>query len=101
MSMSVYLSRRWDAAISWAAISHIHEPLPEFPALGPAPVPLALPSMASALVVQWGSTPEALDDVVPVLALCPSVLPMLFSSFVPDDAVHRWLASALPLEIAS
>jgi hypothetical protein len=56
--------------------------------------------MAPAPVVQWGSTPEALDDVVQVLALCPSVLPMLFSSFVPDDAVQRWLDSALPLAIA-
>lgn len=43
------------------------------------------------------SVPEGLDDADPVLALCPSVLPMAFSSFVPDDSVHRWLTAALPL----
>ena len=51
-------------------------------------------------VVQWGSVPEALNDMAPVLTLCPSVVPIAFSSFVPDDSVQRWLTSALPLVLA-
>jgi hypothetical protein len=71
--------------IALHTFAHIHEPLPEFSALCPAAVTLALPSTAPAPVfpspvVQWVSMPEALDDKTPVLALCPSVVPMPFSS---------------------
>jgi hypothetical protein len=51
-------------------------------------------------VVPWVSVPEALDDVAPVLALCPTVVPMAFSSFVSDHSVQRWLTLALPLVLA-
>ncbi len=69
-----------------------HEPL-EFPALCPADAPLMLPSMAHA--------PEVLDDVAPVLALCPSVVPLEFSLFLnTDHSVRSWLISALPLALA-
>jgi hypothetical protein len=93
-------------AIALHAFAHAHEPLPEFPALPPAPVALALPSMAPAPVfpspvVRWGSVPEVLDDADPVLALCPARVPMaLRSSINPDHSVRRWLAAALPLVVA-
>lgn len=100
-------------AITLSAFAQAHEPLPELPALPPAPVALALPSMATAPVfpspvVQWGSVPEALDDAAPVLALClsvlalcPSVLPMAFSQVLdPDHTIHHWLTAALPLLLA-
>jgi hypothetical protein len=92
-------------AIALDAFAHAHAPLPEFPALPPAALPLALPSMAStpvfpSPVVQWVSIPEALDDVAPVLTLYPAVVPMALSSFVPDDSVQRWPTSALPLVLA-
>ena len=61
--------------------------------MAPAPV---FPSP----VVQWVSVPEALNDTAPMLALCPTVVPMAFSSFVPDDSVQRWLTVALPLVLA-
>ncbi len=84
-------------AIALNAFAQAHAPLPEFPALSPAAVPLALPSM----VLPMAPTPEALDDVAPVLALCPAVLPMAFSQFLqPDHSVRSWLTSALPLAIA-
>ncbi len=93
-------------AIALDAFAKAHEPLPEFPALCPAPVALALPSTAPAPVfpspvVQWVSVPEALNDTAPMLALCPTVVPMVFSSFVSDHSVQRWLTSALPLVLAS
>jgi hypothetical protein len=102
MSRSGYLSRRRDRAITLNALAQAHEPLPDFPALCPAAVTLALPSMAPAPVfpspvVPMAPTSEALDNETPVLALCPMVLPMAFSLFVPDDSVHRWLTSALSL----
>jgi hypothetical protein len=92
-------------AIALDAFAHAHAPLPKFPALPPAALPLALPSMAStpvfpSPVVQWVSIPEALDDVAPVLTLYPAVVPMALSSFVPDDSVQRWPTSALPLVLA-
>ena len=93
-------------AIALDAFAKAHEPLPEFPALCPAAVPLALPSMAPAPVfpspvVQWVSVPEALNDVAPVLALCPSVVPLELTEFLnPDHSVRSWLISALPLVIA-
>jgi hypothetical protein len=92
-------------AIALNAFAQAHAPLPEFLALAPAAVPLALPLMAPAPVfpspvVQWFSVPEALNDMAPALTLCPSVVPMVFSSFVPDDLVQRWLTSALPLVLA-
>jgi hypothetical protein len=83
-----------------------HAPLPDFPALAPAAVPLALTSMAPAPVfpspvVQWVSVPEALNDMAPVLTLCPSVMPMPFSSFLAhNDSIQSWLTAALPLAIA-
>lgn len=89
-------------AIALDAFAQGHEPLPEFPALPPAPVALVLPSMVTAPVfppvVPMVSVPEVLDDADPVLALCPSVLPMVFNQLLdPDQSVRRWLASALPL----
>lgn len=72
------------------AFTNAHEPLPAFPALCPAAISLAMPSMATALVfpspmVHWVSVPEALDDKAPVLALYPPVEPITFSSFVTED----------------
>jgi hypothetical protein len=97
-------------AIALDAFAHAHEPLLEFPALCPAAVPLALPSILPSMahapifpspVVQWVSMPEALDDKTPVLTLCPSVVPMPFSSFLAhNDSIHNWLTSALPLVLA-
>jgi hypothetical protein len=84
-------------AIALHSFAQSHEPLPEFPALLPAAVPLALPSME----LPMAPTPEALDDIAPVLALYPAVVPMplgLYSD--PDQSVHHWLASALPLVLA-
>ncbi len=84
-------------AIALNAFAKAHVPLPEFPALCPATVPLALPSMTTAPVfpspvVQWVSVPEALYDTAPVLTLCPSVVPRTFSHVLdPDHSVHRWL----------
>ena len=47
------------------------------------------------------SAPEALDDIVPVLALCPSVLPMTLTHFLdPNDSIQRCLTAALPLVLA-
>jgi hypothetical protein len=81
-------------AIALSAFAQTHEPLPEFPVLPPAPVALALPSMASA--------PEVLDDVAPVLALCPAAVPIPFSSFLAhNDSIRTWLTSALPLVVDS
>jgi hypothetical protein len=94
-------TRQFFARAAHAAFAHAHEPLPEFPALCSAPVPLALPSMAPpdfpSPVVQLVSVPEALDDMAPVLTLCPTLEPIAFSSFVPDHSVRRWLTSAMPL----
>jgi hypothetical protein len=46
-------------------------------------------------------TPEALDDMAPVLALCPAAQPLAFNPFLqPDDSGRRWLTSALPLTLA-
>jgi hypothetical protein len=92
-------------AIALHSFAQAHATLPEFPALCPAAVPLALPSIAPASVfpspvVQWVSVSEALDDVAPVLTLSAAVLPMAFSSFTPDDSVRRWLSGALPLALA-
>ena len=83
-------------AIALDAFAHAHEPLPELLALCPAAVPLALPSV----VLPMAHASEALDDVAPVLRLFPAVVPMAFSSFVPDDSVQRWLSDALPLALA-
>jgi hypothetical protein len=76
-------------AITLSCFAQAHEPLPEFPALAPAAVPLALLPMAP--------NPEAPVDIAPGLTLYPMVVPMAFSLFVPDDSVRRWLAAALPL----
>ena len=93
-------------AIALDAFAQAHAPLPEFLALCPVAVPLALPSMAPAPVfpspvVQWVSVPEALNDTAPMLALCPTVVPMAFSQFLkPDHSIRGWLTSALPLVLA-
>jgi hypothetical protein len=93
-------------AIALSAFAHAHKQLPEFPALPAAALPLALPSMALApifpsLVVQWVSTPEALGDAAPILALCPAVVPMDLTQFLnPDHSVRSWLTIALPLALA-
>ncbi len=94
-----------DNAIALHSFPQDHVTLSELPALPTAAVPLALPSMAIATVVpsplvQGGSVPEALDDLPPVLALCPATMPMAFCSLLPDDSVHRWLTYALPLVLA-
>jgi hypothetical protein len=92
--------------LSKTPFSHIHEPLPELPALPPATVPVALPSILPSPafpspVVPWVSAPEALDDVAPVLALCPSVVPMDLTQFLnPDHSIRSWLTIALPLALA-
>ncbi len=62
--------------IAFYSFAKAHEPLPEFPALCPAAVPLALPSM---LLPMAPPAPEVLDDVAPALALCPSVVPLELS----------------------
>jgi hypothetical protein len=93
-------------AIALHSFAQANAPLPEFPALCPAAVTLALPSMTPAPVfpspvVQWLPTPEVLDDAAPVLALCPAVVPMAFSQFLAHDhSVRSWLDSALPLMLA-
>jgi hypothetical protein len=93
-------------AIALDAFAQAHAPLPEFPALPPAPVALALPSMAPAPVfpspvVQWVYVAEALDDIAPVLALCPAVVPLPLAQFLnPNDSIQHWLTSALPLVLA-
>jgi hypothetical protein len=52
-------------------------------------------------VVPMALTPKVLDNVAPVLTLCPSVVPMAFSSFLqPDDSIRSWLTSTLPLALA-
>jgi hypothetical protein len=80
--------------IALSVFAQAHEPLPDFPALCPAAVPLVLPSMASA--------PEALDNIVPALALYPAVVPLELSLFLnPDHSICGWLTSALPLVLAS
>ena len=66
------MRRQADDGRSLSNFAHAHEPLPEFPVLCPAAVTLALTSM----------TPKALDDAAPVLALCPSVLPMNGLQFI-------------------
>ncbi len=77
-------------AIALSAFAQAHEPLPDFPALCPAAVPLALPSM----VLPMAPAPEALDNETPVLALCPAVVPITFSHFLqPDHSVRRWLTA--------
>jgi hypothetical protein len=92
--------------IALNAFAQAHAPLPEFPALCPAAVPLALPSIATAPVLPspalpMALTPEALDDAAPVLTLYPSMVPMAFSEFLnPNDSIRGWLTAALPLEIA-
>jgi hypothetical protein len=92
--------------ITLDAFAQAYATLPEFPALPPAAVLLALPSMAPAPVfpapvVQWVSASEALDDVTAVLALCPTLVPMTFSQFLAhDDSIRSWLTAALPLVIA-
>jgi hypothetical protein len=88
-------------AIALSAFAQAHEPLPEFPALTPAAVPLALPSVVG-LLLPMASAPGldlvVSDGAAPVLALCPTRMPMsLRSSINPDDSVRRWLAAALPL----
>jgi hypothetical protein len=86
-------------AIALDAFAQAHAPLPEFPALPPAAVQLALPSM----MLPMAPVPETLaitSNIAPVLALCSTVLPMPFSSFVPDDSGQRWLTSAQPLVVA-
>jgi hypothetical protein len=102
---TIICARNIGYGIALHSFAHAHAPLPEFLALAPAPVPLALPSMAPAPVfpypvVQWGSVAEVLDDTAPVLALCPSVLAMPFSVFIPDVSVHHWLSATLPLVAA-
>lgn len=92
-------------AIALSAFAHAHEPLPNFPALCPAAVPLALPSMLLPMapdpVMPMASTAEDLDDVAPVIMLYPSVVPEALSTFIqPDDSVRRWLTAALPLVLA-
>lgn len=90
-------------AIALGAAADANEPLPEFPALPPAALPLNLPSVPSmsSLLLPMPTAADGLDDIAPVLALCPSVLPMAFSQVLdPDDSVHRWLTSTLPLVLA-
>jgi hypothetical protein len=92
-------------AIALVAFAYAHEPLSHFLALPPSPVALALPSMAHAPfpspVVQWVSVPEALNDMAPVLALCPTVVPLPLTQFLnPNDSIQHWLTSALPLVLA-
>lgn len=70
-------------AITLYAFAQDYEPLPELPALPPAAVPLAPPSMVTAPVVPGGTVPEGLDDGT-------------------NDSVSRWLtSSALPLVLAA
>jgi hypothetical protein len=87
-------------AIALDAFAHAHEPLPNFPALCPAAVPLALPSM----LLPMAPAPEALgmtDDAAQVLTLYPAVVPMAFGQFLAhDDSIRSWLTSALPLVLA-
>ncbi len=88
-------------AIAFFAFAQAYEPLPEFPALAPATVPLVMPSVVD-LLLPIASAPGldlvVSDDVAPVLALCSARVPMsLRSSINPDDSVRRWLADALPL----
>jgi len=47
-------------------------------------------------VVQWVSVPEILDDMAPVLTLCPTLVLITFSSFVRDHSVRRWLTQGAP-----
>ncbi|MGB8698632.1 MAG: hypothetical protein WCD18_04380 [Thermosynechococcaceae cyanobacterium] len=65
---------------------------------------LALPPTAilalHTLHLPMSPDPDALDDVAPVLALCPDGVPMTFSSFIPNDSVRSWLTAALPLVLA-
>ncbi|MCG9890317.1 MAG: hypothetical protein MH252_04510 [Thermosynechococcaceae cyanobacterium MS004] len=87
---------RWQAddGRSLSTVAHAHKSLPEFPVLCPAAVTLALPSMIPVT--------DGLDDTAPVLALCPSVLPMAFSQVLdPDHSIPSWLTAALLLAIAS
>jgi hypothetical protein len=89
-------------AIALGAFAQVHKPLPEFPALAPAAVPLALPSRVGLLIPiasALGLDLVVNDGTAPALALCPAMVPMsLRSSIKPDDSVRRWLAAALPLE---
>jgi hypothetical protein len=75
------------------------EPLPEFSALAPAAVPLALPSMVGLLIASApGLDLVVSDGAASVLALCPARVSMsLRSSINPDESVRRWLAAALSL----
>ncbi|MCG9893047.1 MAG: hypothetical protein MH252_18490 [Thermosynechococcaceae cyanobacterium MS004] len=73
----------------------------EFPALPPAPVALALPSMASAvsMTLALGLTLLA-GSVATGMTLCSAPMPMTFSQALdPDHAIWRWLSTALPLAL--
>jgi hypothetical protein len=88
-------------AIALSAFAQAHEPLPEFLALAPAAVPLALLSGVG-LLLPIASAPGlglvVSNGAAPVMVLCPARVSMsLRSSISPDHSVRRWLAAALPL----
>jgi hypothetical protein len=97
-------------AIALGAFAQAHEPLPEFPALCPAAVPLALsPIMLSiaplpTMMLPIPPAPEVLgiaSDVASAQVLCPAVVPSKFGQFLqPDHSIRSWLTSALPLVLA-
>jgi hypothetical protein len=70
-------------AIAFGAFAQAHEPLPELPALAPAAVPLALPSLgASLLPIAPGLDLVASDTTVSALTLCSAGVPMSLRSVV-------------------
>ena len=89
-------------AIALVAFAHIHEPLPELPALPPAPVALALPSMASAVPMPLAPGLGLLaGSVASGMALCSAPVAMTFGIYSdPNHAVQSWLTYALPLVLA-
>jgi hypothetical protein len=86
-------------AIALSAFAQAHEPLPEFPALAPAAIPLALPALGASLLPITSAPGLDLvvsDTTVPTLALCPASVPMsLRWSMHSADSVRRWLGEHL------
>jgi hypothetical protein len=88
-------------AIALSYFAQAHEPWPEFPALAPAAVPLALLSGVG-LLLPIASAPGlglvVSNGAAPVLALCPARVSMSLRSWIsPDHSVRRWLAAGWPL----
>jgi hypothetical protein len=82
-------------AIALSAFAQAHDPLPEFPALSPATVPLAL---LFALPMDPAPDIATDEEVDRVIIIYPTVVPNAFSQFLtPGDSVRRWLTAALPL----